>query len=269
LGNPKQTLNEAGETPMEILYHRDYKELLGYLPYVKTSLREWLFVDVRLTENSDQSITIAKLAEEVQLLFKNREGKLYVYNDREILMIVRWGKNNPASVVADNISKALPKEGCEVFVHEPTMAGVAKLEILITYKKPVLGSTFSDTRATRRENVIIVADDDMFMRSLVKKGVGANYTVIEVADGGQVLEAYKKSAPDVLFLDIHMPNMEGTNVLHQVLAIDPNAYVVMLSADSSFENVENTTHQGAKGFLTKPFSGGKLQEHLAKCPTIS
>jgi two-component system, chemotaxis family, chemotaxis protein CheY len=254
---------------MEILSHKEHKELLGYLPYVKMSLKEWLFVDVRLTEVSDKNLTIAKIAEAVHSLFKNREGKLYICNEREILMIVRWGKNNPASIVADSISKALPENGCEVFVHEPTMAGLAKLEILITYKKPVLSSAFADLRATRRENVIVVADDDMFLRSLVKKGVGVNYTIIEIADGGEVFEAYKTHAPDILFLDIHLPNTEGTILLKQVLALDPCAYVVMLSADSSLENVETTTHQGAKGFLTKPFSGGKLQEYLAKCPTIS
>lgn len=254
---------------MEILSHNDHKDLMAYLPYVKQSLKEWLFVDVRLTKDSDKDITIIDAATAVHAQFKNNEGKLYICNDREILMIVRWGQHNPASIVADNVGKALPDEGCEIFVHEPTAAGIGKLEILITYKKPVVATTYADLRATRRENIIIIADDDMYMRLLTKKGVGPNFTVVEVADGGEVLEMYKKVAPDILFLDIHMPNMEGTNVLQQVLAIDPKAFVVMLSADSSRENVANTANQGAKGFLTKPFSKDKLTEYLTKCPTIS
>jgi two-component system chemotaxis response regulator CheY len=254
---------------MEILYHKDHRELLGYLPYVKLTLKEWLFVDVRIEEAAVKDLTVAKAAEAVHALFKSREGKLFVCNDREILMIVRWGKSNPASVVADGIGKALPKDGCQVFVHEPTMSGVTKLEVLITYKKPTAAPlTYADKRATRRENVILVADDDLYMRMLVKKGVVVNSTVVEVADGAQVLDAYKKSVPDIIFLDIHMPNIDGTELLQQIRAIDPRAYIVMLSADSSAENVKSTTQSGAKGFLTKPFTKEKLQEYLIKCPTI-
>jgi len=254
---------------MEVVRHKDYKELLAYLPHVKSSLKEWMFVDVRITDFSDKDLTVENAAQAVQALFRLREGKLYICNDREILLIVRWGKNNPPSAIADSVSKALPEKGCVVFVHEPTAAGLAKLEILITYKKPVVAPTLSDVRATRRENVILVADDDMFMRSLVKKGVGLNYTVVEVPDGANVLEAYKNKNPDVIFLDIHMPNIDGTALLQQILALDPNAYIVMLSADSSRENVEITTQKGARGFLTKPFTKERLQEFLNKCATIS
>jgi two-component system, chemotaxis family, chemotaxis protein CheY len=254
---------------MDILNHNDYKTLLGYLPHVKTSLKEWLFVDIRITDISDKDLTVANAAQSVRALFREREGKLYICNDREILMIVRWGKNTPPSMVADSVSKALPEKGCAVFVHEPTVAGLSKLEILITYKKPTTTPTFSDIRVARRENVVIIADDDMFMRSLVKKGIGANFTVVEVPDGAGVMDAYKKSNPDVLFLDIHMPNVEGTSLLQQILAIDPNAYIVMLSADSSRENVESTAQKGARGFLTKPFTKERLQECLNKCLTIS
>jgi two-component system chemotaxis response regulator CheY len=253
---------------MEILYPKDRKELLNYLPYIKMSLKDWLFVDIRLTEDSDKELTIKKVAEMVHALFKGREGKLYICNPREILMIVRWGENNPSSAVADNVGKALPENGCQISVNEATKDGIAKLEIFITYKSPI-NPTFADTRATRRENIVLVADDDMFLRTLVKKGVGANYTVVEVADGAEVLEAYKRHSPDIVFLDIHLPNADGTHLLSKILAFDPKAYVVMLSADSSFDNVENATRLGAKGFLTKPFSGGKLQEHLSKCPTIT
>jgi len=253
---------------MEILSHKDYKELLGYLPTLKKSLKDWLFVDIRITDTSDQDLTVDAAANAVQALFRNKEGKLYVCNSREILMIVRWGKTNPPTIVADTVSKALPEKGCAVYVHEPTLTGIAKLEILITYKKPSAAPTFADIRATRRENVVIVADDDMYLRMLVKKGVGGNYTVVEIANGNEVFEAYKKYAPDIIFLDIHMPNLDGTAILQHILALDPSAYIIMLSADSSRENVELTVQKGARGFLTKPFSKERLQECLNKCPTI-
>jgi len=99
---------------MEILHHKDLhkkdpRELLGYLPYVKLSLKEWLFVDIRLTDE-EENLSVEQMAEAVHALFKSREGKLYIVNDRELLMLVRWGKNNPAAIVADSIGASLPKD---------------------------------------------------------------------------------------------------------------------------------------------------------------
>jgi two-component system chemotaxis response regulator CheY len=116
------------------------------------------------------------------------------------------------------------------------------------------------------ENIIVlVADDDMYMRLLVKKGVGVGTVVHEVADGSEVLSAYKTHVPNILFLDIHMPNLEGPIVLRSILEFDPNAYIVMLSADSTPENVKMTSQYGAKGFLGKPFTKEKLQDYVKKC----
>jgi DNA-binding NtrC family response regulator len=115
----------------------------------------------------------------------------------------------------------------------------------------------------------MIADDDMYVRKLVKKGMESHVQVHEVVDGNEVLAAYREYVPDVVFLDIHMPSKDGTEVLKELLIADPQAYVIMLSADSSLSNVEWSMRQGAKGFLTKPFTRGKLLEYISRCPTIS
>jgi two-component system chemotaxis response regulator CheY len=221
---------------------------------------------VRLTENSDKDFTITDAADLIHSLFESKEGKLFICNDREILMLLRWGRTRDFSGVAKNVQERLPAGSCEVHVRELTPEGIAKFEMLITYKKPVI---LADLRRARQEKIILVADDDMYMRMLVKKGAGEGIAVHEVADGKEVLASYKKYVPDILFLDIHMPNLGGTNNLQNILAIDPKAYIIMLSADRSRENVELTAHKGAKGFLTKPFTKEKLQDYIRKCPTMS
>ena len=246
--------------------YKNHQELLDYIPHIRSSLKEWLFVDVRLTESSDQDFKIADAAELIHPLFQNNEGKLYICNDREILMLLHGGQKQEPAKIAKSIEDRLPAGSCEVHVQKPTPEGIAKFELLITYKKPV---NLADIRRARNAKIILVADDDMYMRMLVKKGVDKGFTVHEVADGNEVLKAYKQYMPDILFLDIHLPNVEGTNIQHKVLAVDPQAYVVMLSADSSRENVESTLHRGAKGFMTKPFTKERLQEYIHKCPTIS
>jgi len=253
---------------MEILYHKtDHRAFLTYLPHIKSSLREWLFIEVHLTDRSDKNFTVNDAANLLQVLFKDKEGKLYICNDNEIIVVLHWGKTYTLSEVTRTVEQHLPEGSCEVHVQEPTPEGLAKLEILITYRKPV-APTFSDIRRTRMENVIMVADDDMYMRMLVKKGVPPRTRVCEVVDGGEIIAAYKKYMPDILFLEIHMPNADGTDVLRSILEMDPAAYVVMLSADSSQENVEWTTQNGAKEFLAKPFSKDRLMECVKECPTI-
>lgn len=255
---------------MEVLHHKkNHRDLLAYLPRLKMTLQEWLFVDVRLlVGKAAEDFTVANVAERLHAIFADREGTVYICNDCEILMLLHWNKNNALSEISRKIERQMPDGSCEIHVSEPTPEGLARLEILITYKKPAVDSTFANTRSMRRENVILVADDDMYIRLLVKKGIPGTATVYEVGNGSEVMDAYKKYVPDVLFLDIHMPNQDGTDVMRDILAIDPQAYIVMLSADSTQENVQLTTHQGAKGFLTKPFSKEKLQDYVRKCPTF-
>ncbi len=254
---------------MEILLHQNHKELLGYLPNIKSSVKEWILVDVRLTEQCNKDFSITMAADTLRDVFKGKEGKIYICNDHEILMLVHWGKDYALSEISRQVERQLPEGSCTVQVHEPSSEGLVKLEMLISYKKPTAAPSFADIRGTRRSNIILVADDDMYMRVLVKKGIDTLATVYEVSDGKDIIAAYEKYAPDILFLDIHMPNMEGTVALQNILARDPKAYIIMLSADSSLENVAFTTQHGAKGFLTKPFTKDKLMDYIKKCPTFS
>lgn len=253
---------------MEILSSDHLQDLLNYLPHVKSSVREWFLVDIKIIENAGGDLTVLKVAEITHALFSNKEGKIYLCNSHEILILIHWGKADEAKVVGEIISSKLPEKSCKVNVQPPTAEGITKLELVIGHRESAALS-LAYTRSSRKENVIMVADDDMYMRMLVKKGAQAMATVHEVADGNEVMAAYKKYMPDVLFLDIHLPGRDGTTLLNDILAIDSAAYIIMLSADSSPENVEFTTSKGAKGFLTKPFTKEKLLEYIQKCPTLS
>ena len=83
---------------MEILSHKNHQELLDYLPHVKSSLKEWLFVDVRLTGNSDKNFVISNAADLIHSLFESKEGKLFICNDREILMLREYEQLSYAEI---------------------------------------------------------------------------------------------------------------------------------------------------------------------------
>jgi YesN/AraC family two-component response regulator len=64
--------------------------------------------------------------------------------------------------------------------------------------------------------------------------------------------------PDIVFLDINLPDKDGLTILQELLDLGDHAYVIMVSGDSTFENVKESITLGAKGFIAKPFSGNKF-----------
>jgi two-component system chemotaxis response regulator CheY len=255
---------------MDILSSKQYQELLDFLPTLRNSLKEWQLVDIRLVGGTEKSVPVDQVVQMVHELFRDKEGKIFPCSEREICLLIHWKPEQDPLQIPKKIENKLPAGSCKVVVHEPTPEGLGKLEILFRQEKPVWGvNPFAATRTARRENVVLVADDDMYMRLLVKKGVPEGATVHEVADGNEILETYKKIVPDIVFLDIHMPGRSGMDLLPELKKLDPDAHIIMLSADSSQDNVEHAVAEGAKGFMAKPFTKEKLNEHLKKCPTFS
>ncbi len=121
-----------------------------------------------------------------------------------------------------------------------------------------------DIRKARPEIVVLLADDDAFIRTLLRKALEDSATVIEVADGSLVMDAYKKNLPDCVFLDIHMPGQDGKSLLKDLLAFDISAYVIMATADGSKSNVVEAMKAGAKGFIVKPFTRSRVMTEYAK-----
>jgi two-component system chemotaxis response regulator CheY len=119
------------------------------------------------------------------------------------------------------------------------------------------------------ERVVMVADDDMFMRSLVTNTFRPKITVIEHGEAAGVVDAYLEHLPDVLFLDIHLPGGSGIKILEDILKFDETAYVAMLTADRVKENVLQAKKLGAKAFIAKPFTKQKLEECYNASPSVA
>ncbi|MBU6234629.1 MAG: response regulator [Alphaproteobacteria bacterium] len=124
-------------------------------------------------------------------------------------------------------------------------------------------------RGSRTANLVLVADDNEFVRFLIKKWLGDNAEIHEVGHGNDVVDKYNELQPDVLFLDIHLPGKNGKEILKEIMKKDHSAFVVMLSADSKKDNVVFTIQAGAKAFMTKPFTRQTLDKFYHMCPTIS
>jgi two-component system chemotaxis response regulator CheY len=105
---------------------------------------------------------------------------------------------------------------------------------------------------------VLIADDSKFMRGLLGKALAsAGHTVIGHAeDGVEAVERYTELCPDVMTLDITMPNANGLEALERIIALDPGARVVMCSALGQERKMLEAMRLGAKGFIVKPYFDG-------------
>lgn len=121
-------------------------------------------------------------------------------------------------------------------------------------------------RRHRSKPCVLLVDDDMITLRLARSTLGGNFGIVTASSGVDAYNAYLLNAPDVVFMDIGLPDTDGHSVLRRIMAIDPAAYVVMLSANSYRDDILKALQIGAKGFIGKPFTREKLLQAIEKCP---
>ncbi|MDH4101016.1 MAG: response regulator [Nitrospirota bacterium] len=114
---------------------------------------------------------------------------------------------------------------------------------------------------------IMVVDDSDFQRDVLKMLLqGHGYSVVgEAADGNEAVQRYAELQPDIVTLDIIMPNMDGVDALQKIKEINPAAKVIMVSSISDKERVVECLRRGAMSYILKPYEPEKILETLLKC----
>lgn len=113
---------------------------------------------------------------------------------------------------------------------------------------------------------ILVVDDAAFMRMMIKDILTKNgYDVVGEAENGLIaVEKFQELNPDLVTLDITMPEMDGIEALKKIKSITPNARVVMCSAMGQQAMVIDAIQAGAKDFIVKPFQADRVLEAISK-----
>ncbi len=109
---------------------------------------------------------------------------------------------------------------------------------------------------------ILLADDAAFMRKVISDTLSKNgYTeLFEAVDGADAVEKFDEVHPDLVILDITMPNLDGLGALKAIRAKDSGANVVMCSAMGQEAMVMDAIQSGAKDFIVKPFKPDRLMK---------
>lgn len=113
---------------------------------------------------------------------------------------------------------------------------------------------------------VLIVDDAAFMRMMIKDILTKNgYNVAgEAENGAKALEKYNEVKPDLVLMDITMPEVDGIQALKNIKAADPNAKVIMCSAMGQQAMVIESIQAGAKDFIVKPFQPDRVLEAVKK-----
>lgn len=115
-------------------------------------------------------------------------------------------------------------------------------------------------------NRVLVVDDAAFMRMMIKDILrkGGYEVVGEAEDGAKAIEKYKELQPDLVTMDITMPDMDGIAAVKEIRKIDPNALIIMCSAMGQQAMVIDAIQAGARDFVVKPFQPDRVLEAVRK-----
>jgi two-component system chemotaxis response regulator CheY len=113
---------------------------------------------------------------------------------------------------------------------------------------------------------ILIVDDAAFMRMMIKDILSKNgFEVVgEAGDGAQAVEKYAELKPDLVTMDITMPEMDGIAALKEIKSKNPDAIIIMCSAMGQQAMVIDAIQAGAKDFIVKPFQADRVIEAISK-----
>lgn len=112
---------------------------------------------------------------------------------------------------------------------------------------------------------VLIVDDAEFLRVRISRMLTSEgYEITEAENGADAIDKFKNEKPDVVLMDITMPEMDGLTALREIHKIDPNAKVVMLTALGQESVVLEAIKDGAKDFIVKPFEHARVMSAISK-----
>ena len=148
---------------------------------------------------------------------------------------------------------------------EQAQTDISRLMRLFDQK---LIASIPQRRRNRERIEVLIIEDDNFIQRLIHSALHTRYNISSSLNGRDAITSYPRTAPDVVFLDIGLPDINGHEILQHILKIDPDAHIIMFSGYGNKENVMKAMDEGAKGFIQKPFQQQRLISLIEKSPHI-
>lgn len=119
---------------------------------------------------------------------------------------------------------------------------------------------------SKKRTTVLIVDDNDIMRSLLRGMLrGDDYEVVgEARNGNAAVELAGRTHPDIICMDVMMPEMDGLAALGAIKASHPQVDVVMITGNADAGTVQESIQNGAAGFIVKPFNAAKVLDTLAR-----
>lgn len=116
------------------------------------------------------------------------------------------------------------------------------------------------------EGKVLICDDSILARKQIKDIISdvGSPTIFEASDGESAIEIYKEHKPDLVFLDIVMPKMDGNIAIEKIIAYDKDAVIIIISSVGTYTQLKCALEAGAADFIQKPFNQNHIIDALNK-----
>ncbi len=113
---------------------------------------------------------------------------------------------------------------------------------------------------------IMIADDSDAIRMVLKDviQIGHHELVAEAVNGDEAVKIFNATKPDLLLLDLAMPKKDGLGVIKEIMATNPNAKIVMITASDNLKIMQECLKEGALSYVLKPFDFDQVLKIIAK-----
>lgn len=113
---------------------------------------------------------------------------------------------------------------------------------------------------------ILIVDDASFVRTMIKNILIKNgFNVVDEAENGaEAIEKYKELQPELIIMDIIMPEIDGIQATKEIKKLNPDAKIIMCSAVGQQDMIDEAIQAGAEDFIVKPFEAGRVIEAVKK-----
>jgi two-component system chemotaxis response regulator CheY len=208
-------------------------------------------------------------------------GHLYRFSDNDVIVLCcphNEGEQKDVRAVLEKTAAQFPRGFCDYGFLTKELHVYQKIaeHKLLTQKKMDVYNMLTDDgaieslplrRKKREEPIILVVEDDRFTASYIS-GFLKEFDLIVARSGEEAVQKYIEYAPDAVFLDIHLPGINGHQTLQAIKCADPDAFVVMLSVDTAKSSILSASEHGAVSYLKKPFTRERVLNTLRLSPFI-
>ena len=252
---------------MILLDEENKNQVITFIPLIQENYADWHMVNIKFNAKDKGEAT--KIIGDFIEGYKDTSGFVYIESNTKAVSVIRLGRVKNYSDLQDNIEQNIKGKRCKVLARKMSASGLKKIQInLLESVNTNVGNKLFIEREDRERNIILVADDDMFIRKTLKSLLQGVSEIHEVDKGDAVLPIYKKINPDIVLLDIHMPNENGLDVIENLNKEDSSVFILVSSSDAIRSNVLKAMERGAIGFLAKPVRKDKLFMYLEQCITF-